>query len=75
LNLIESQKNFQRFGASNEAFVDRAREPREGERRDAGFRYADPAIDDFESLDDTPEGWPSDYTVLYWWRPTFWRRR
>ena len=74
LNLIESQANYQRFGAANEEFVSRAREPRADEKRDIGFRYVDPEIDNFESQDDVSGSWPSDYSLLYWWRPTYWRR-
>ncbi|WP_026925417.1 CPCC family cysteine-rich protein [Glycomyces arizonensis] len=73
-NLLEAQRNFQRFGASDRDAASRARPPREDEPLDAGFRIADPAVDDFESLDDEPGNWPTDRSVLYWWRPDYWRR-
>ncbi|GAA2162896.1 MULTISPECIES: CPCC family cysteine-rich protein [Glycomyces] len=74
LSLIESQRNYQRLGAVNEEFVARVRAPRTNEGRDTGFRYADPEIDNFEPSGDASGNWPSDYEVLYWWRPTYWRR-
>jgi hypothetical protein len=48
------------------------------DRRDPGWRPADPARDDLEQC--SPEGgwdapWPEDLTALYWWRPTYWRRK
>jgi hypothetical protein len=74
-SLLQAQENFQRFGASNPEAASRVRKPRDDEPREPGFRFADPALDDFESQDDTASAWPSDRSVLYWWRPTFWRRR
>ena len=61
LSLIESQANF-------------AKSPGADDRRDPGWRPVDLARESFEEWDDhvwLP--WPDDLTVLYWWRPTFWR--
>ena len=77
LSLLESQRNFQAFGASEERFIRDVRRPKATERQDPGWRPADPTRDNLEHS--LPEGgwesqWPNDLTELYWWRPTYWRR-
>ncbi|GGJ60389.1 CPCC family cysteine-rich protein [Streptomyces lacrimifluminis] len=71
--LVEAQRNYQRFGAMEERFVKNVRPPAQDEPLDPGWRPIDLSRDSFEE----PGGsaaWPDDLTVLYWWRPTFWRR-
>ncbi len=67
LSLLEAQRTFQRLGA---------KEPRVQDRRDEGWRPIDPQRDDVEySVKGTNYGstYPDDPTVLYYWRPNFWR--
>ncbi|MGW0912123.1 CPCC family cysteine-rich protein [Streptomyces sp. NPDC002784] len=72
LSLIEAQANYRRTGAVAEQVRRRARPPKDDEPVDPGFRPADPARDPFEQA---PGGrMPDDLTVLYYWRPTYWRR-
>lgn len=66
---------FRRVRATAERFVDNVREPARAEPIEFGWRPVDPTVDLIEAafFDDQP--WPEDLTVLYYWRPTFWRRR
>jgi len=78
LSLLEGQQNFQAFGACEARFVGHVRRPTEGDFRDPGWRPVNPVHDNLERA--LPEGgwaspWPDDPTVLYWWRPTYWRQR
>ena len=72
-SLIESQHAYRQFGAMEQRFVHLVRAATEGEPIDPGWRPVDLALDSFEpgGVHDRP--WPEDLTVLYWWRPTFWR--
>ncbi|MEV4636294.1 CPCC family cysteine-rich protein [Actinoplanes sp. NPDC049548] len=72
-SLRDSQQNFIRFGAMEERFVKNVRGPGVGDRADDGWRPVDDARDSFERPGDQERPWPDDRTVLYWWRPTFWR--
>jgi hypothetical protein len=49
------------------------RPPRDDEPLDPGFRPADPGRDPFEQ-GPADDPMPGDLTVLYYWRPTYWRR-
>ncbi|WP_026931565.1 CPCC family cysteine-rich protein [Glycomyces tenuis] len=73
-SLIEAQRNFRVFNASEERAAHLTRPPADNEPLDPGFRPADPQVDRFESPDDPVSEWPSSRTSLYWWRPTYWRR-
>ncbi|MFJ9778287.1 hypothetical protein ACIRSS_01820 [Amycolatopsis sp. NPDC101161] len=42
---------------------------------DDGWRLIDLAVDHFEPRGVAEAPGPADPTALYWWRPTFWRRR
>jgi hypothetical protein len=74
VSLVEAQRNYQSVGAKQVERLEHVREPGEDEPVDAGFRPIDPTIDSFEETFVQEEAWPEDRTVLYWWRPTFWRR-
>nr|WP_093572708.1 CPCC family cysteine-rich protein [Amycolatopsis rubida] len=74
VSLIEAQRNYRQVGASESRWKDRVRKPNDGELLDKGWRPIDLRIDSFEDEDDRLIGWPSDRSVLYWWRDTFWRR-
>lgn len=62
-SLLTRQRRFLREGRGSPEY---AREP--------GWRPADPGRGDVEPLDTDPSPWPDDRTVLYWWRPAYWRR-
>ena len=73
--LRDAQRNASTLGAVRPRLVAYTRSPTDDDRRDAGWRTIDDARDDFEDADDAATApWPQDRTVLYWWRPTFWRR-
>lgn len=73
-SLRESQRNVMRFGAMEQRFVGTVRRPGAGDRVDDGWRPIDGDRDPFEPRGVQERPWPEDRTVLYWWRPTFWRR-
>jgi hypothetical protein len=72
-SLRDSQQNFVRYGAMEERFADNVRSPEDGDRVDDGWRLIDER-DGFEAHGVQERPWPADFAVLYWWRPTFWRR-
>ena len=72
-SLIEAQTNFVSFGASEERRLPGVRPPTSCDRRDAGWRPIDLAVDNFEPTGTSEGPRPADSTALYWWRPTFWR--
>ena len=72
--LIDAQRNFADCGASDPTCRDRVRPPALEDLRDPGFH----AIRDgscFEPRGVKQAPFPSDPTWLYWWRPSFWRRK
>jgi hypothetical protein len=78
VSLFEAQQNFRSYGASERRNQGRTREPVDGESVEAGWRPLDLSRDNPEKPargtsygDSYP--WP-DTTVLYYWRPTYWRR-
>ncbi len=72
-SLRDAQRNVARYGAMEERFVRDVRIPGDGDPVDDGWRPIGPE-DRFEppGVEERPS--PADPTVLYWWRPTFWRR-
>ena len=73
VSLAEAQRNIATHGAIEERFAGDVRPATEEEPLDAGFRPITPD-DPFEAPDDSAP-WPEDATVLYYWRPTFWRAK
>lgn len=78
VSLVSGQRNFQSFGAADRRFVDKVREPMEWEQTESGWRALNQSRDNPEEpqrgvnyADSYPE---LDPTVLYYWRPTYWRR-
>ncbi len=71
-SLVEAQRSYAEIGASEERFRDRVVEPGDLPR-DSGFRPIDLDRDAFEPTHEQRAPWPEDRTVLYWWRPGFWR--
>jgi hypothetical protein len=72
--LVDAQRNYAEFGAGERANLVHVRPPTEDERVDPGWRPIDLTRDSFEAERENHAPWPEDATVLYWWRPTFWRR-
>jgi hypothetical protein len=77
-SLLECQRNFEAFGACERRFLSDVRSPTQKDVRDPGWRLLDPERDNPERC--LPEGgwerpWPDDWTQLYWWRPTYWRKK
>ncbi|WP_167944509.1 CPCC family cysteine-rich protein [Micromonospora profundi] len=74
VSLVEAQRNYGNLGVSETRFADKVRSPSRDEALDRGFRPIDISVDSFEETSVQEESWPEDRSVLYWWRPTFWRR-
>lgn len=77
VSLISAQQNYERFGACVRRHKVRTRAPVPGERRDEQWRPVDPRSDNIERPGrgiDYSTSYPEDTTVLYYWRPTYWRR-
>jgi predicted ester cyclase len=73
-SLIEAQANFREFGACEARLTAYTRPPRDDDAIEPGWRPIDEQRDHFESVESsTRPDWPKDETVLYWWRPTYWR--
>jgi hypothetical protein len=73
-SLADGQLNYILLGAMEHRFVEHVRPPAESEPVEAGWRPIDLQVDSFELPMHQERSWPTDLTVLYWWRPTFWRR-
>ena len=71
VSLVQAQRNFAQFGASEERFAGDVRAPTSKELLDEGWRPIDER-DRFEKPEESAP-WPDDRTRLYYWRPTFWR--
>jgi hypothetical protein len=78
VSLEVAQRNFLAHGAAERAGVQTARGALEDEPRDADWRPLNPASDNIEEPSrgiDYSASYPlEDTTVLYYWRPTYWRR-
>jgi hypothetical protein len=77
LSLVDCQRNYATFGACEERFRKHVRRATANDVRDPGWRPVDLENDNVERC--LPEGgwaepWPSDSTLLYWWRATYWRK-
>ena len=73
LSLRESQVNVALVGAKEERVVAMVRTVGPEDRLEPTWRPIDDATDVFEPPDSNERPWPADLTVLYWWRPSFWR--
>lgn len=72
--LGDAQIEYAGAGAIERRFTGIVRGASADEPVEPGWRPADPAIDNFETWSADRVAWPSDRSVLYWWRPTYWRR-
>jgi hypothetical protein len=73
-SLVEAQGNYAEFGAAERRVQGFVRPATEDEPIEDGWRPIDLERDSFEPPAEQQGPWPGDSTVLYWWRPTFWRR-
>ncbi|MCT6735401.1 CPCC family cysteine-rich protein [Rhodococcus qingshengii] len=73
VSLIGGQQNYASIGVSEERLLRFVRPPTLAEPLEEGWRPIDVDLDNFESGEMPVVPWPVDKTVLYWWRPTFWR--
>jgi hypothetical protein len=73
-SLVEAQANYAAFGAKDRRSWRFTRRPNASEPLEVGFRPICLESDNFEASGDQSEPWPQDRSVLYWWRPTYWRR-
>jgi hypothetical protein len=73
-SLVEGQRNYSEMGAMEFRFIGNVRIAAPDEPIEPGWRPIDPDLDSFETRGIAESPWPDDLCVLYWWRPTFWRR-
>ena len=73
VSLKQAQAGYASFGAIEERFAGDVRQPTSEDTRDPDFRPIE-ASDDFEEPGAGEPG-PTDPTALYYFRPTFWRRK
>ena len=78
VSLEVAQRNYSEFGAAERRKRAFARTPMEFEHREQLWRHLRPDRDNIEEPQrgiDYSETYPeADTTVLYYWRPTYWRR-
>jgi hypothetical protein len=78
VSLVDAQVNYQRIGVAERKNQGQGRAALDGEDVEEGWRPIDPQIDNLErptSGEDYATSYPwSNTTVLYYWRPTYWRR-
>jgi hypothetical protein len=74
MSLVDAQLAYEAIGVSKSRLSGKERRPNIDESLDVDFRPIDLALDNFEEtlVQDAP--WPEAGTLLYWWRPTFWRQ-
>ena len=78
VSLVEGQHNYLAIGASEERFKSLVRLPRLNEQHDPEWRLIDPVLDNTEepiSGLDYGATYPKEKDALYYWRPTYWRRK
>lgn len=73
VSLRQAQAGYAAHGAIEERFAGDVRKPTDEDRRDPDFRPIGPD-DDFEEPGASAP-FPEDLTTLYYFRPTFWRRK
>ena len=78
VSLVEAQRNYQDYGASERRHRGCTRAPFANEPRDEQWRPIEPARDNLEEPErglKYADSYPyEDTTVLYYWRSTYWRR-
>lgn len=77
VSLLDAQRNFSDCGAAETRNRDNVRHPDTVDRQERDWRPLDQALDNMEEPQrgiDYEISYPEDTTVLYYWRPTYWRR-
>ncbi len=78
VSLESAQRNYADYGVAERRNRGTTRKPLENEVRDKGWRILDAARDNIEEPQrgiPYADSYPlTDTTVLYYWRPTYWRR-
>lgn len=78
VSLLKAQQNYAVFGSVETRFRLMVRSPLTDDEREAEWRCVDPDRDNLDiprSGIDYANSYPEDdFTVLYYWRPTYWRR-
>jgi hypothetical protein len=77
VSLSEGQQNYAAYNASEERVKQYVRPPRVSELRESGWRPVNHAIDNIEDpIQSIDYGgtYPEDTSILYYWRPSYWRR-
>ena len=77
-SLLEAQQNYIEGGASKPGVRQHIRQPGPDDVRDKDWRSFDPSRDDIEEPRkgvDYGRTYPGDRTLLYYWRPGYWRRQ
>ena len=78
VSLENAQKNYVDYGVAERKNQGTTREPFESELRDKDWRPLDPGRDNIEESArgvKYADSYPlADTTVLYYWRPNYWRR-
>ena len=78
VSLASAQRNYAEFGAAARRQRGTTRGPLDEDRREPGWRPVDAARDNIEEPRRGvryTESYPlDDTTVLYYWRPSYWRR-
>jgi hypothetical protein len=78
VSLLQAQKNYIQFGSCSRRKALEAQKPLPGKMRDENWRPLKPEKDNLEVPrrgEDYATSYPyQDTTVLYYWRPTYWRK-
>ncbi len=78
VSLEDAQDNYKRLGVAEKKNLGTTREPLEQEPREAAWRPVDARRDNIEEPSrgvGYGDSYPlEDTTVLYYWRPSYWRR-
>lgn len=78
VSLVEGQQNYVSRGSAERRKQGQTRRPLEGEPRDEHWRPVDIKRDNIEHPErgqNYADSYPyHDTTILYYWRPTYWRR-
>lgn len=72
INLIDAQKNYKKFGAIEEKYIENVRKPNESDVKDGGWRMVDPVKDNIQEsspedyFERVKEAVDSDKNPYYW---------
>lgn len=72
VSLIDGQRNYIRYGASELRFLHNVRPASQSEPIDPEWRMVHKDLDNFPDEGDQDYTYPEDNTKLYYWRDTYW---